>query len=475
MDFQETCLEEEKEVTNGKENHLTGIDEYNMINSRNISFSSGPQCQESDFFSTHKTGIMIEPIDLAKHATHPFTFLQFRQLDFSKIMDEEVSSLETAYIESGLDVSPLDQESGSGSFYCGRIIKEGQKIQKINCNSIQLMGRGHKRIEMDIQLLLEGDDKQTFSFFPGQLLCVKALNNGSCLKVQSLEEPIHFKKQLQEPEENSKKHLEAQTSDQEVVEGITLPENPVENQGENVLQIVIASGPFNSSSSREQFKKLVDYIRDKQPHVVLLSGPFVDVRDKECLFGNNDEDTLLNVMLQEISLASSSTQVIIVPSEYDYNGINVVPGPPLTSNLEKNAWLKLFPNPCYFKVSGTSFAVTSTDILRHLAREEYSNCEGERMKRLCAHLLSQKSMYPLFPPPLDTNIDYLKSDFLKMPVKPDILITPSDLTPFSFYVNGSLCLNPQRITKGFIARLKILPRGPNHSLENCCSAQIFRL
>lgn len=61
------------------------------------------------------------------------------------------------------------------------------------------------------------------------------------------------------------------------------------------------------------------------------------------------------------------------------------------------------------------------------------------------------SYYPLYPPHESVPMDLINSEFgTRMPNDrlPDLLILPSDLRCFAKCVNGHVCLNPGRLTKG---------------------------
>lgn len=475
MDFEETELEDPET----KNLEMTEEDEYNIINERRILSSIGMKAVESDF-TANDCKMTVTAVDESLHAKHPFTFLQFNQLDFSRIMDEEIQAAEKQYSEiANIEVCRLHEESGSGAYYVGRIVKEksGQKLTNL---SMQLMSRGHRRIQMNVDhLLIKSDDQNedtNFSFFPGQIVCLKALNDGFLLKVQSVLDcklPFNTKILDHKTDENSVVKEDEDMIIEELTQSIAkkIPDPDV--------QVVVASGPFNKPQSLPGIKKLLSYITDKKPHVIILIGPFVDARDQKQILESDDDQVFTDDFAKSIRTASPTTEVVMVSSQHDYSGFNVMPSPPLiVKSFASDPKVTSFPNPCFFRVNGVSFAVTSTDVVKHLVREEYSNQDGDKMKRIVKHVVSQKSMYPVFPPPLDTNVDFIKYNQLKMPEKPDVLIMPSDLNSFCIDVDDTLCLNPRRLTLGCIARMKLPPRTQCKEpfpFAESCSAQVFRL
>ncbi|XP_054717415.1 DNA polymerase alpha subunit B-like [Uloborus diversus] len=89
-------------------------------------------------------------------------------------------------------------------------------------------------------------------------------------------------------------------------------------------------------------------------------------------------------------------------------------------------------NPCILDIEGVIVAVTSTDILFHLGKEEISYQQmPDRLGRLCSHILTQRNFYPLYPPNDEVNINYLRYELnAGIPILPHILILPSDFRYF---------------------------------------------
>jgi DNA polymerase alpha subunit B len=110
------------------------------------------------------------------------------------------------------------------------------------------------------------------------------------------------------------------------------------------------------------------------------------------------------------------------------------------------------PNPCTFSVNEVVIGVTSTDSALHLSTSETSaNLEvGSRLNRICQHLVQQQSYYPLFPAMLHkANLDLKRMQGWSMPCQPDLLLLPSNLTPFAHRVlDHTLAVNPGRLTQG---------------------------
>lgn len=62
-------------------------------------------------------------------------------------------------------------------------------------------------------------------------------------------------------------------------------------------------------------------------------------------------------------------------------------------------------------------------------------------------MLSQKSFYPLYPPHIETPIDFEQIEDFLIPETPDIMITPSELIQFTKVIDGCVCINPGQVIK----------------------------
>jgi hypothetical protein len=71
-----------------------------------------------------------------------------------------------------------------------------------------------------------------------------------------------------------------------------------------------------------------------------------------------------------------------------------------------------------------------------------------RNDRLIEHLILQQSFYPLFPAPAGTQLELRQMGKLSMAQKPDLLVLPTKLNTFAKVIQGTLCVNPGKLTKG---------------------------
>lgn len=189
-------------------------------------------------------------------------------------------------------------------------------------------------------------------------------------------------------------------------------------------------------------------------------------------------------------------QVVLVPSLSDANHDTVYPQPPLNDQVAGGVPSPFFPdeklfrlalplskpgpskrlhvvgNPSLLQINEVVVAVTSTDVLMHLGKEEIAQrpVASNRIERLVEHMVLQQSFYPLYPAPVASDappLDMRFNDKWRMPVSPDLLLTPSRLATFARRLpNGTLAVNPGQLSKGSAggtyATLTVQPMAKGH-------------
>jgi len=376
----------------------------------------------------------------------PYKFMFERLRDKAAVLDETICRVGDKLIQKLdfnqdelLDLATTQSETAVG---LGRVQCDSEG--RLNSNSVVL----HGSLDTSSGAAVTVDLSQTpsFSLFPGQVVAVDCTNpNGSKLVVSK------------------------------VYEGVTPPLAECTLPTSSTLTILVATGPYTTSdnTSMDPLQDIMDVVKEKKPSVVLLLGPFVDLKNSAMCNGNESFDiqwcNMLSLMSKEIG--ELETQLILVPSSRDAIGYPVYPQPPFPASSLYTPNMKCVTDPCILNISGVQVALTSSDILFHLGKEEISfpPRSGDRMSRLSSHLLQQGSMYPLYPPNEEMNIDYERMELHCLLEKaPHLLILPSDLVHFVRDLSGTTVLNPGRITKGigpgtygFVS----MRRGEGESLE----------
>nr|CAB3264998.1 DNA polymerase alpha subunit B-like [Phallusia mammillata] len=308
-------------------------------------------------------------------------------------------------------VGRIASETG-GRLHPQSIVLEGDRINSFG-----------RKVILDLQQL------QQYSLFPGQIVAVKGTNpTGSKFLASEI---------------------------------FTLPckkgnVDIVQPSFSDPLHIMVAAGPFTTSSlSYEPLMDFISAVQKNKPDVTILVGPIVDTNQTSVTQSDDIQsfDEFGQKWISSIKAALEGvTSLVFIPSTRDVFHDFCYPQPPYQHGNQQN--VTHLPDPATFDVSNVRVGATSTDILFHLGAEEISrnpNPDLDRLSRLSQHVLCQKSYYPMYPPHESVPFDNINSEFrIKMPSDrlPDLLIMPSDLRCFAKLIQGRVCINPGRLTKG---------------------------
>ncbi|KZS07965.1 DNA polymerase alpha subunit B [Daphnia magna] len=388
--------------------------------------------------------------------TTKYNYMFSRLRDKFDVLEEQINDLGDL-VKRKLGIDDFDPNSVLKSvetFHTiGRICCDATSGSRLNTSSLLLEGTRNtssgQSVPLDVSQLRE------FSFFPGQVVAVEGSNpTGKKMVVTSVTTP---------------------------------PINPVLKtdvsiEGRGPLNVMVACGPFTLPDDLE-FAPLVEFIQQVNallPHLVIIMGPFVDVKNKKVECGDLDYtyQEQFDIVMKELqSKITNSVQVCIIPSWRDVHYRTVYPTPPFPQE-NKAPNVNFFSDPCVLNVNGIFIALTSTDILFHLSKEEIAVTPhgSDRLGRLVSHLFSQQSFYPLNPPSEEMSIDLEQAeDHCKLSFTPHLLFVPSDLRHFIKNVSGCVVVNMERAVKGFCggtySRLQITGEGSSVQIK----AEIVRL
>ncbi|XP_051170404.1 DNA polymerase alpha subunit B [Leptopilina boulardi] len=291
---------------------------------------------------------------------------------------------------------------------------------------------GEKRIKSSI-VPINLTQVSEYSIFPGQIIAMEGVNmSGNVLEVKNV-----FSAGYAEPADTP---------------NLT-----------NDIIITVAAGPFTSidNLNYEPLMNLLERIKEEEPHVLILIGPFVEYTHPliENVHDFGTHQDLFEKMISTVmeSLNEKCTQVVIVPSSRDAHHEPIYPTPNYylprsISNLHS------MPDPCVLDIDGLTIGITAVDIFKHLGNEELSSnsIKLSKLHRVANHILSQACFYPLYPPAEEVNVDTnLWKNYAFMKKQPHILILPSDMGNFCKSINGCVVINPQRLCKHSFARMHI--------------------
>lgn len=143
---------------------------------------------------------------------------------------------------------------------------------------------------------------------------------------------------------------------------------------------------------------------------------------------------------------------MVVSSSRDAHHTVLYPTPPFALSAAARKQIpdnvSFVSDPCLLDVDGLVVAITTTDVLKHLGPSEISrywiiahpyqakylielHCSqgSDRLGRLASHILHQACFYPLHPGQTSVHLEAWEKH-AQMPVKPHVLVLPSDLRFF---------------------------------------------
>ncbi|KTW28976.1 hypothetical protein T552_01607 [Pneumocystis carinii B80] len=385
--------------------------------------------------------------------------------EISEVLDDKIDTFTDELIKyydlSENDFGNPSYVSHNEIIVVGRIICDSDSEGYLNTTSIIL--ETSRRFCSGSRVLLHIDSLDSYSLFPGQILGVKGINSTGVyfsvhefLMLPLLPFPVtslfDFKK-------------------------YNTPLNGIPQK------IFVAAGPYTVDDNilYEPFIELCNKIEEMSPDVVILIGPFLDLRHPLISTGNfnmslkDDIGSLDDLFKHYISskIMKLNCLIVIVPHIQDaccrhaawpqdcFNKRSL--------GLGKN--VKCIPNPAMFSLNEVIIGVSSNDILMSLSKSEIikSPLYSNTLARLSYHVLQQRHFYPLFPgtayePSISgANLDIASIELGGIShVLPDILILPSDLQYFSKVVCNTVVLNPGYLAKkhdfGSYAIIYIKPR-----------------
>lgn len=372
----------------------------------------------------------------------------------------------------------------------GRICLDAVGEGRLNAQSVVLEGSREtsngSRVRLDLSAVPD------FSLFPGQIVACQGTNTtGTVFTPEAIYQGAQFPLKRSSPDEFIEHYYQG------------------EDEGAEVVEVLVAAGPFTTDSTLdfEPLQDLLDVIRKEPPDAVVLIGPFVDENHPLIKSGETEVtfEELFDDLVKQISAVvideTASTELVLIPALRDVMHDRVFPQPPLTIPVDHER-VHAFANPTTFQIKEFSVGTIAEDVLMHLTKQETSRGQSsDRMGRLTNHLIEQHSYYPLVPCNPGINIEYeprgnadssdkkAAMEELAMPnVTPDILLLPSELRYFVKNVNGSLVVNPGRLTKhnngGTFSRIAVhAPRRMDipdegrigHGIPSRAAVQVIRI
>lgn len=497
-----------------RESHIVCLCDSPMLSSRRASFAERPNAgQIMETLNDHiplcepPSESPAEPRVKIKANTEIAKFgyktMAMKLSEASEILDDRIDEFlqivqEYHKLEDIAFGNPASQ-STSDIVAIGRIASDSTE-GKLNAASLVL--ETSRRTGAGLRVPLKVDGLPIYNFFPGQIVAVRGNNPaGSFFMVKELLEIPLLPVAASTPSELDLANARlASTGDMDIDDS----ESSI-----RPLSIMVASGPYTPAHVLDfaAFNALMETVLESRPDLLVLNGPFLDIEHPSVLNGdfeipdsaipNPDKATLKDVLRYHISQPINqlvaqhpSITIIIQPSVRD--AINKHASYPQDRLKRQEFGLprqaSIVTNPVTVSINEIVVGINSLDILDMLRREECVSDKAKMtnaMARWGANIISQRSFCPVFPPTareaypkIDADRDGsvvaegeedlekvdilpigapLDTSFLKLAewlnVRPDILITPSALTPFAKVstllihlvriANSSVCAGPQ--------------------------------
>ena len=409
--------------------------------------------------------------------------MAMRLSDSSEILDERIDDFMTLVKnQHNLEDSSFGNATSQSTneiVAVGRIATDTPE-SKLNAASVVL--ETSRRTGAGRRIPLQFDGLSSYHFFPGQIVALKGTNaSGMYFKVSEILSVPQLPMPVSTPQ-----NLESNNERLESLSGTP-------------LNILFASGPYTADDNLEfaPLQALCQKAADEAVDALILTGPFMDSEHPLLASGdfdipdkikNIDLDSTMSTLfrlwisapLQRLCAANPSMTIILVPSVRDAVSRHVSwPQEQLKrAELALPKQAKLLPNPCFISLNEMVVAISSQDILYELAREQIASGANrpDLLSTLPKHLIEQRHFFPLFPPMSRDKLPHgaetkatgamLDVGYLKLGewlnVKPDVLLTPSALTPSVKVVDSVMVINPGFLSKrkaaGTFARMSLQPR-----------------
>ena len=337
----------------------------------------------------------------------------------------------------------------------GRITSEALE-GKLNASSLMLETSRRTGAGLRIPLKVES---LSYEFFPGQIVAVRGINASGLyfsvnevLELPLLPPPASLPSTIDNLNERLGVEDSTETASQ-------------------ALNVLISSGPYTADDNLafEPLQALCDKVADSYADVLIMVGPILDL--EHTLIASGDFDLpddpsiepdkatltdafriLIGKPLRQLAMQVPSITIVLVPSTRDAINKHVSwPQEPFEKKplgLPKQA--KVVTNPVTISLNEIVVGISAYDVLYDLRREEVlvgRPKDTSLLSRLPRHLIQQRHFYPLFPPSnrtalpkngtvegvatgMPVDVSYLKlGEWLN--VRPDMLITPTALSPFA--------------------------------------------
>lgn len=328
---------------------------------------------------------------------------------------------------------------------------EGVVAGRINPSSVVMESVDGNLLKLDLRRINEA--KVPLFLNPGMVVAAEGVNlNGRCMDVHAIYDncmPVVDR---------------ARSTGNATQDDVDTP----------VASIIVAAGPFTTMDNLkyEPLDELLQVVIRERPHLVLLTGPFVDVAHPhithatsvpfETVFEKRVLQRIVDARKKMAADGGFGSEFILVPSLDDVNHEPVCPQPRFEfSHTSVGATeVHVVANPCVMKVMSkdekfeASIGISSLPALQDISADSLCWNKSDRLAAIVSHMLRQQSFYPTFPPGKGVPLDCTMLDGLDVPESNtcpsvDMMIMPSRLKAFAKCVDaGAVGVNPGLSCRG---------------------------
>lgn len=240
------------------------------------------------------------------------------------------------------------------------------------------------------------------------------------------------------------------------------------------VQCLIFSGPFttdNQNLNYDYLAEILNHANSEKPHVLVLLGPFIDVRNESVRKGDlfdfesntflTFEDLFRNKiysLIETFARKNEKVKIYLVPSEYDAAHPFPIPQPGLkesffpVKNKEMTSAsasvtyrnIHFLSNPSELYINDIKIAITSSDVVTPVHNSCITKSGNLPIEIVLSQFLYQRTLFPCFPVQHPINPRLLQKLVLAGEL-PHILVTPfggGSSSPFVKSVLGRIFINP---------------------------------
>ena len=223
-------------------------------------------------------------------------------------------------------------------------------------------------------------------------------------------------------------------------------------------------GPYFSKDEIDLtvFNKVIKEVAKKNPHCLIVNGPFFSSENTKVKFGEIDTESGMDIILKLLvdEFSQTRTKIIICPGISDIENYYPLPQPSFDKvnehfNLHKGKRPEIIfvSNPQIFRFNETFVGIANFDTIKDTVFNSIHAKDVNTFDKACEMILYQKNFYPILPNTLSPNyeknqertisINLANYKFLSYDedTQPDIILTKSFLTTCAKKIHGTLFIN----------------------------------